>query len=238
MEGAFRVQGREPELWYPDTGRIAPAAYGTVGERTIVAMQLAPRDMLFVVFARAAAEPARIVTAPVETTAARIEGPWQVSFQPGLGAPESITLPELEPWSASDQDGVRYFSGTATYANTVQVPRQWLAAGQRVVLDLGKVADMASVRVNGEAFGLLWKPPFRVDVTDALKSGRNALQIDITNEWNNRIAGDRTLPEGQRILGGAGGGRGGGPGGAAPNVPESGLLGPVSIVLQVQGGQP
>ena len=92
------------------------------------------------------------------------------------------------------------------------MPRQWLNGDTRVLLDLGAVADMADVTVNGEALGLLWKPPYRVDVTDALRAGRNELEIAVTNEWNNRIAGDRVVPANERVLSSGGGGRGG-PGG-------------------------
>jgi hypothetical protein len=38
--------------------------------------------------------------------------------------------------------------------------------------------------------GLTWRPPFRVDVTGALKPGANRLEIRITNLWANRMIGD------------------------------------------------
>jgi hypothetical protein len=232
LEAAFRVAGREAEYWHPDDGSIEPASYRSDGERTIVPMDLAPREMVFVVFPRDAQVTTRTVPKVVETPAATIDGSWQVSFQPGLGAPDAIMLGELAPWADHVDEGVRYLSGTATYTKSFDVPRQWLASGMRVLLDLGDVADMADVTVNGESFGLLWQPPFRVDITNALDTGRNELAIEITNQWNNRIAGDRAVPAEQRVLSEVGGGRGGPGGGAAPNVPDSGLLGPVTIVLQ------
>ena len=96
----------------------------------------------------------------------------------------------------------------------MQAPASWLRPGQHVFIDLGTVRDIAEVKVNGKSAGLVWAPPYRVDVTSALKPGANKLEIEVTNEWTNRIAGDRLLPADQHILstpaapafGGGGGG--------------------------------
>ena len=126
---------------------------------------------------------------------------------------------------------MKYFSGTATYAKSVQASREWFAPDRAVFLDLGQVGDIAEVSVNGRALGQLWKAPYRVDVSAVLRPGDNQLEIKVTNEWKNRIAGDRLLPAGRKILAAPAGGRGG-PGGQLP-VPESGLIGPVTIQSQV-----
>ena len=139
-------------------------------------------------------------------------------------------LPVLQSWTKHADEGVRYFSGTATYTKSVDAPRTWFRTGARTMLDLGSVGDMAEVSINGRSLGVLWKPPYRVDVTDALRAGRNEIAIKVTNQWTNRILGDRTAPAGRQVLSppGAGGGRGGG----AAEPAESGLLGPVTVVLQ------
>jgi hypothetical protein len=123
-----------------------------------------------------------------------LTGPWQVSFQPGRGAPDSITLPRLMSLHRHDDDGVRYFSGTATYTKRVVVPDDWMASDRRVVLDLGRVDVVASVRVNGVEFPVLWKEPYRVDITDAAQVGENTLDVDVVNLWSNRLIGDEHLP--------------------------------------------
>jgi hypothetical protein len=129
---------------------------------------------------------------------------------------------------------VRYFSGTATYTKSVNAPREWFRAGAKTLLDLGTVADMAEVSVNGQPLGVLWKPPYRADVTSALRVGRNEIVVKVTNTWTNRITGDRAVPANRRVLNtAAAGGRGGGP--AEP--PESGLLGPVTVVVQPEAGR-
>jgi hypothetical protein len=119
-----------------------------------------------------------------------VEGPWTVHFQAGRGAPDSITLASLSSWHENSDAGVRYFSGTGTYANSIQAPGDWFQKGARLWLDLGDVKNLAEVSVNGKAMGIAWKPPFRVDVTDALKPGANAIEIRVTNLWVNRLIGD------------------------------------------------
>ena len=123
-----------------------------------------------------------------------IAGPWTLSFPPDWGAPPSVTLDKLISWPDSTNNGVRYFSGTATYEKEVEIPADCLAAGREVWLDLGAVKDFAEVSLNGQDFGVLWKPPFRVNVTAAAKPGANQLRVKVTNLWPNRLIGDEQLP--------------------------------------------
>jgi hypothetical protein len=119
-----------------------------------------------------------------------LDGPWAVAFQPGRGAPPSITLNQLSDWSTSDDPGVRYFSGVGTYTKTFQVGPDWVSKGSRVWLDLGNVKNLADVTVNGKDLGQTWHAPYRVDVTAALKPGSNEIQIRVVNAWVNRMIGD------------------------------------------------
>ena len=102
--------------------------------------------------------------------------------------PKPVTFDKLVSWS--EREDVRYFSGTATYAKEIEVP-----AGRQVTLDLGVVKNVAEVRLNGKACGVLWKPPFRMDVTGAVRPGKNRLEVDVTNLWPNRLIGDEQLPD-------------------------------------------
>jgi hypothetical protein len=122
-----------------------------------------------------------------------LAGPWQVTFPPHLGAPPTVTLPKLISLHQHADPGVRYFSGTATYRKPFNVAAT-LAGDRRLYLDLGWVHVMARVRVNGRDLGLLWKPPFRVDVTSAVHPGENQLEVAVTNQWVNRLIGDEQLP--------------------------------------------
>jgi len=124
-----------------------------------------------------------------------ISGPWELRFPPKWGAPERVTLDKLASWSEHGDPGVKYFSGVATYSKTVTVPRELVGEGRRICLDLGKVQVMATVKLNGKDLGVLWKPPYRVDVTGVLRAGDNALEIGVANLWINRMIGDEQLPE-------------------------------------------
>lgn len=152
-----------------------------------------------------------------------VVGPWQITFPPKWGAPASVTLDKLDSWSRHPDPGVKFFSGTATYSKDVEIPQD-LLQGKRLVLDLGKVKVMARVKLNGRDLGTLWKEPFRVDVTDAAKPGRNTLEIEVVNLWMNRLIGDFSLPENERFTWTTWN-----PVTATTPLSESGLLGPVCI---------
>jgi hypothetical protein len=124
-----------------------------------------------------------------------ITGPWEVSFPPHWGAPRQLKLSQLMSWSDYPDQGVRYFSGTAAYAKSFTVPDVWIKPQQQVYLDLGRVAVIAEVELNGVPLGTLWKPPFRLPITNALKPGDNQLQVRVVNLWVNRMIGDEQLPE-------------------------------------------
>ncbi len=122
-----------------------------------------------------------------------ISGDWTVSFGPNLGAPVRVLFSRLMSWTEHPTDGVRYYSGTATYTKTIDLPA--VDADHRLLLDLGDVREMARVRLNGVDLGVLWKHPFSVDITDAAAPGENELEIEITNLWLNRLIGDEQLPD-------------------------------------------
>ena len=124
-----------------------------------------------------------------------VQGPWQVHFASGWGAPSVVTLDRLLSWSEHSDPGVKYFSGTATYRKTLTVPSEMLAEGNRLYLDLGDVQVIARVTLNDHELSTLWKPPFRVDITDIAKPGDNTLEVQVVNLWPNRMIGDEQLPE-------------------------------------------
>ncbi|MBI5084109.1 MAG: hypothetical protein HZB13_05870 [Acidobacteria bacterium] len=126
--------------------------------------------------------------APVE-----IAGPWTVDFPKDWGAPPRVTLDRLVSWTAHPDPGVKYFSGTASYRRQVQIPET--QQGRKLYLDLGRVEVMAEVMLNGQNLGIVWKPPYRVDITPAARPGANDLEIRVVNLWPNRLIGDAHLPE-------------------------------------------
>jgi hypothetical protein len=227
LQARFRVDGKEAELWHPDTGVVEPADYSIEGGRTTVSLPLDQRESVFVVFRRPAASQTRALPRASYRTVASLSGPWELTFPPNLGAPEKIKAAKLESWTANSNAGVKYFSGTATYTKTVQVPRGWLKPGSKLLLDLGTVKDVAQVSINGRPVATLWKPPYEADISGAVEAGRNLLEIKITNQWTNRQAGDRSAPPEQRVLAPSSGGAAGF--GPPQTLSDSGLLGPVTL---------
>lgn len=123
-----------------------------------------------------------------------ISGPWKVNFKPNWGAPASINLAKLISWTEHPNSGVKYFSGSATYSKEFRAPAAMTAKDRVIVLDLGRVKNFATVRLNGKELAVLWKEPFSVDLTGKLKAGLNRLEVKVTNLWVNRIIGDEQLP--------------------------------------------
>ena len=124
-----------------------------------------------------------------------VTGPWQVRFPAGLGAPASTQFDQLLSWPAHADPGICYFSGTATYEKDFELPAELFGADRELYLDLGEVAVIAGVKLNGRDLGTLWKPPFRVRVDGTAKPGVNRLEVRVTNLWRNRMIGDAALPD-------------------------------------------
>ncbi len=159
-----------------------------------------------------------------------LDGPWQVRFTAGWGAPEQATFDSLCDWTQRPEEGIRHYSGKAVYRKTFDLPPSRAEErGLRILLDLGEVRDLAVVRLNGRDLGTLWLAPWRLDVSDALKAGENTLEIEVSNVWNNRLAGDADLPAAKRrtfLLAPT-------VGKDAPLLP-AGLLGPARLIFMKQ----
>lgn len=189
-EATFRVSGKEPELWYAETGTTRPVSYKIADGRTTVPLHLEPWGTVFVVFRKATTETSRELPKVAESKLADVGGPWKVSFQPGRGAPESATLDALVSWSDSTDPGIKYFSGEGTYTNAIQASADWFTKGSHLWIDLGDVKNLAEVTVNGKSLRVVWHTPYRVDVTSALKPGANEISVKVVNAWVNRLIGD------------------------------------------------
>jgi hypothetical protein len=184
---SFRVTGKAPQLWDAVTGTSSPVSYRIRGGRTDVALALPANGSVFVVFRK----PTRVqdVTLPAktQTPVVTLSGTWSIAFQPGRGAPPSITS-NLTPWNESANPGVRYFSGEGTYTKSFVMPG--VRQGARYVLDLGTVKELAEVTLNGRAVGTIWMAPFQLDITKFVKPGVNILKVKVANLWVNRLIGD------------------------------------------------
>ena len=196
---SFRVIGKRPELWSPDTGHMENAsAFEQQDGVTRVPQRFDPSGSVFVVFRKEIGQQqseARTKNWLEFKPVQEIAGPWEVSWDPQWGGPaKSVTFQKLEDWSQRAEDGIRYYSGTAIYRKTINVASDMVGKDKRLFLDLGKVAVMAEVVLNGQDLGSMWKPPFRVEITDSVKAGDNALEVKVVNLWINRMIGDEQLP--------------------------------------------
>jgi hypothetical protein len=122
-------------------------------------------------------------------------GPWEVSFDPKRGGPERAVFEKLDDWRLRPEEGIRYYSGAATYGKVFNLPgEKGSRLPSRFWLDLGTVENIARVRLNGRDLGVVWCAPWRVDISKAAKHGGNHLEIIVANLWPNRLIGDEGLP--------------------------------------------
>ena len=191
LEASFRVTGKAPEFWHAETGESEPASYKIADGRTTVPLHLEPWGTVFVVFRTPTKSTSRTLPKVVEMPLATVDGSWNVAFEPGRGAPASMTLDKLISWTDSADAGVKYFSGAGTYSKTIQASKGWFKPGAKVWIDLGDVKNLAEVTVNGKSLGIAWHAPYRVDATRALKPGANEVKIKVINAWVNRLIGDQ-----------------------------------------------
>ena len=194
IEAGFRVCGMQPEVWDPVTGQTRNAvAFRQAVGRTFVPLHLDRAGSVFVVFRTPIAGDAAGKAKdndPAFQEVMTLKGPWTVAFAPGWGAPEAVAFTELWDWSKRPEDGIKYYSGTAVYRTKFDWNATRFGAAR---LDLGVVAVIAEVRVNGVDCGIAWTGPYRVDISKALKQGRNELEVRVANTWANRLIGDEHL---------------------------------------------
>ncbi len=198
---AFRVTGKRPEIWDPMTGKInSPAQVETKDKRTWMSLSLEPYGSVFVVFSKKRTRQKIAAREPSGTLSLETGSParGKSALSPDEARRRSIILNELVDWSKHPDPGVKYFSGQATYRTQFTLDPARVGKS-RWLLDLGRVEVMAQVKLNGKDLGILWKAPFQVEITDAVKPGENVLEVTVANLWPNRLIGDQTLPPEERI---------------------------------------
>jgi hypothetical protein len=225
---AFRVAGKQPELWNPVNGERRALPAFERNEVSITApLQFEPYESMFIVFSDAGKQQSSggvETNFPAPTTLTEISTPWTVTFESDKikrGPSEPIIFDKLQSWTQNEDKRIRYYSGTAVYRNTFALDA--MPSG-KVYIDLGKVCNMAKVKINGQYAGGVWTYPYRVNISNVAKVGDNTLEIEVVNNWVNRLIGDSSVPEDERVM----------------NYPfeswmskklrDSGLLGPVRIV--------
>lgn len=189
----FRVTGKIPEFWNPVNGRIVDLpGYHERDGGTVVPISLHAGESAFIVFKSQSLHVTRhasLANSSDRIDSLKIDGPWMVEFDHNAGGPKkAVEFEELMDWTRNDNDSIRYYSGHALYRKTFFFEQ--ISGVREATLDLGKVVAIAKVRLNGIDVGGVWTPPYRLDVTDALRSGENTLEIRVVNNWMNRLIRD------------------------------------------------
>lgn len=202
LQAAFRTVGRRPELWNAVDGRIrALPSFSVDGEMTRVPLKLEAHESAFVVFREPVSDgflgTPGSTNFPEPSEIIALEQPWQVTFD-GMDDERAQVrvFDRLVDWSMHPDADIAHFSGSANYRADFSMHER--DHTERLYLDLGEVVALADVKINGKPVGGVWTAPYRVDVTDAIVTGTNTVEVRVTNTWVNRLIGDQKLPEGQR----------------------------------------
>jgi len=221
----FRITGKMPELWNPVSGSVRDLPdHSQNGSSTTVPLQLAPMESAFVIFKKNSTKPnSKGNNYPSPSKTIVVDAPWSVTFDKKMRGPaKPVSFNTLTDWSVNANDSVKYYSGSAWYNNSVDMAA--LSKGETAFIDLGMVKGIAKVKVNGIDLGGAWTAPYKVNITKALKPGKNSIEIKVVNTWVNRLIGDSKLPQAERKTWTS----------TNPYTPESkleesGLLGPVRV---------
>lgn len=241
IRARFRVSGLQPELWDALDGSIRDAeAFVQKEKQTELPLTLEPYGSRLIVFHRPISESkqgSKTINDPNYEILQTLGGSWNVNFDPKWGGPKSIIFPELMDWTQHTDKGVKFYSGTAIY-NKQFTTNFKKDPSRRYFLQLENVKDVgiASIHINGKDKGIVWTKPFRIEITDALKDGKNDLAIEVTNSWYNRVAGDEMGASSKKytrtniVLGNDFRGH------PLSKIPleSSGLLGPVTLQVAVE----
>jgi hypothetical protein len=202
IDVSLHTFGQIPELWDPVTGNTQLANnWSSNNGRTQLPVRLEANGSVFIIFRQPTNETKSNKGSnwPDVKTIQTLDGPWQVTFDPKMGGPKQpVIFSKLTDWSTHPDSCIRFYSGTAVYTKSININIRD-SKDKHIWLDLGRIANIAKVKVNGISCGTAWTPPYSVDITKALKPGNNLLTIEVTNTWTNRLIGDQTLPENKRI---------------------------------------
>jgi hypothetical protein len=195
---SLREKGSSVVIADPVTDKVyQEKAWKLIAGRTQLSIKLDKDQSLFIIVSKEKVNEQQAANFRTLYTK-KLAPSWQVQFDPGNGGPvHPVVFEKLTTWSQHTDSAIRFYSGTAVYKNTFT----WNStdAGKKIWLELDSLADIASVRVNGQECGILWTRPYRLDLTAFVRRGDNTLEIAVTNTWANRLIGDQALPEEKRI---------------------------------------
>lgn len=197
----FNVRGKEPELWNAVTGKIEKInIFFENNQRTSISLTMQPSESFFVIFKnnfefKNKPKVDNGFTGSVDN----ITTPWKVQFDSKFGGPKMpVILDQSADWSQNADTSIRYYSGTAIYKNKFSIRKLYKKAIITIGFQ-GPIYNIATIKVNGVNCGTLWTQPYSVDISKAVKRGKNLIEVEVTNSWHNRLIGDSILPKEKRI---------------------------------------
>lgn len=197
-KATFRSTNGTPELWDPITGETRKLSQFTVrGTQTTIPLEFVAYQSYFIVFNKHSTlkRASNQQNFPKFKELNTLKGSWQVSFDPKWGGPKKITFDKLTDWSQNTNEGIKFYSGFATYFKDFTSPTNITSAKGHLYVNFGDIKDLAKVKLNGKYLGIIWTAPYRVDITSALRPGQNHLEVEVVNRWVNRLVGDQKLPD-------------------------------------------
>ena len=199
----FRITGKQPEIWDAVTGEMkAVTSYHIADGYTTIPLQFAPFQSWFIVFKKAASKKSVALKSTGKnflsfTPVLSLTGSWMLHFDEKWGGPAAIEFPSLEDWTKRPEEGIKYYSGSATYVKRFDMPG--IVPGKRYFIDAGIVKNIAQITLNGKKLSILWTAPWRIEITGIVKATGNTLEIEVVNLWPNRLIGDAALPAEKRL---------------------------------------
>ncbi|NEW81997.1 MAG: glycosyl hydrolase [Mariniphaga sp.] len=198
---SFRVGEGTPELWDPLSGETRSLSeFAIENYKMNIPLQFDQYQSFFIVIDKNQKPNPTANTKVKNFSEPRvlmvINNPWNVSFDPKWGGPKNTVFNKLEDWTYNKNEGIKYYSGIATYRNNINLPKKTVSdRNADLFLDLGEVCNLARVRINGKDMGIIWTPPYQLNISDAIHPGNNLVEIEVANLWPNRLIGDEQFPD-------------------------------------------
>lgn len=187
---SFRVTGKQPELWDAVSGQYLDLPlFQEKDGQTLIPLKFSDADSWFIVFRKKVQRKSfkDEVNFPATNPVMELTGTWNLKFNSIFGAPADTTINKLFDWTTDKNTTVKYYSGAATYRMEFMFNPE---ENVNYLIELGVLESLATVSLNGQKLGTLWRQPYQTDITNALKNGTNVLEVEVVNTWWNRLVGD------------------------------------------------
>ena len=187
---SFPVKKR-PELFDPVQGTQSNPGWELTNGRIIIYKKIEAYESFFVIFRKPAIKESTIRRAS-RLNEHLLTDNWELVFDMGNLDSISYKPEQLTSWTSHPDSRIQYYSGTVLYRRKYFLSGSELPENASIVFNA--IHNMATVKINGMNCGTLWTPPYRLDITKALKPGENDIEIAVTNTWRNRLIGDELNP--------------------------------------------